>query len=151
MERRIEHAGHQPKRQQALDEHTESASLEIKGGRETGELAIVDAAEPERVTQGGFGHEVFALLMGADKAPLREETERFCRRTCRAVGDSFFAQVRCSLVEDINDVVESGPRIEKANRQRLPVKGISVQIEWIPELALDAPEAIGGPIRHFAF
>src|SRR4051794_7828176 len=89
--------------------------------------------------------------MGADKPPLGQLVEGLDRGACRSGCAGSFAELRCALIEGVDDSVGGGARIEKANGQRLPVEGIAVQIEWIPELALDAPEPIGCAIPHLAF
>src|SRR4029078_9157549 len=69
--------------------------------------------------------------------------------TCHTEDAARFRRVRRTSVEGVDDVVASGARIEKSNAQRLPVKGISMQMKWISELALDAPKALGVAVRHF--
>ena len=151
MERYVENASHYPEWEQVLDQHTESAPLEIEGGDVTGNLAIIQATEPQRIAQGGLGHKIFAPLMSAKKPPLRKQSESVSRGAHRIRVPLGFIELRRALIKCINDVVRVRAGIEKTNPKRLPVKGKAVQIKWIPEVALHAPESIGCAIRHFAF
>src|SRR5436305_5263 len=89
-------------------------------------------------------------MMGSDKPPLREKVEGFCGGADSGDASVAFAKIRCTSIEGINDVVGVRTRIEKAHRQRLPVKRITVQIELTAEFSLHAPEAVGCAIRHLA-
>src|ERR1041385_2649460 len=89
--------------------------------------------------------------MSAKKPPLRKQSESVSRGAHRIRVPLGFIELRRALIKCINDVVRVRAGIEKTNPKRLPVKGKAVQIKWIPEVALHAPESIGCAIRHFAF
>src|SRR6476660_8339481 len=89
-------------------------------------------------------------MMGSDKPPLGEESERFVRGAYSGDAARAFAEIRCTSIKGINDVVGVRTRIEKAHLQRLPVKRITAQIELIAEVSLHPPEAVGCAIRHLS-